>query len=64
MKETKTFLRNQNDIYLTMLANHVKEGKWNDIYIRDMCNMRIANHITIKGIETAHPTKKKTTKNK
>ena len=59
MKETKAFLRNQNDIYATMLFEHVKNGKVNYIQIRDLCNQVIANTVTLRGIEEAHPSKPK-----
>lgn len=51
MKETKAFLKNQNDIYQMMMVNHLKEGKLNFIYIRDICNLIIVNTTTLKGIE-------------
>ena len=51
MKETKAFLKNQNDIYQMTMVNHLKEGKLNFIYIRDICNLIIVNTTTLKGIE-------------
>jgi len=59
MKETKAFLRNQNDIYDTMLIEHLKGGKINYIFIRDLCNQVIVNTVTLRGIEEAHPSKPK-----
>ena len=64
MKETKQFLRNQNDIYDTMMIDHIKAGQFNYIYVRDLCNQVIANTVTLKGIESAHPSKVNKTKKK
>ena len=53
MKETKAFLKNQNQIYTNDIVNHLKDGHLNYLYVRDLCNMVIANSITLKGIEGA-----------
>ena len=53
MKETKAFLKNQNQIYTNDMLNHLKDGHLNYLYVRDLCNMVIANSITLKGLEKA-----------
>jgi hypothetical protein len=58
MKETKAFLKNQNDIYQTEVMNHLKEGKFNILFMNKKFDMIIANTITLMGIEEAHPTRK------
>ena len=59
MKETKAFLKNQNDIYDMMMIDHIKEGKFNYVYVRDLCNQVIANTVTLKGMEKASNAKNK-----
>jgi hypothetical protein len=51
MKEIKSFLNNQKDLYVIMFMEELKSESPNFIAMRDALNMVIANDITLKGIK-------------
>ena len=51
MKEIKSFLNNQKDLYVIMFMEELKSDSPNFIAMRDSLNMVIANDITLKGIK-------------